>query len=120
MFKARSLYSLIDAAYDFDDQLLCLPHGIIVKSLSEQQANAITVIPNPAVDEATLVLEHALDAPSTFIVFDALGAVVLQQALPAEMLRIDFSTALIAPALYHYEVRGPSGVLGTGKLTIVR
>ncbi|MDX9750628.1 MAG: hypothetical protein RBT71_06070 [Flavobacteriales bacterium] len=120
VFKARSLYWLIDDSYDFDDQLLCLPHGIIVKSMATAEPNALTVVPNPASDEATLVLTKQLDEPGVFVVFDAIGAEVMRYSIPIETPRFDFSTASLAPALYHYQVRGPAGVLGNGKLTIVR
>jgi len=120
VFKARSLYWLIDDSYDFDDQLLCLPHGIIVKSLTQQPLNGVAVVPNPASDEATLVLDRELEGPGTFVVYDAVGAEVMRQAVPIEMPRMAFSTASLAPALYHYQVRGPSGIIGVGKLTIVR
>lgn len=120
VFKARSLYWLIDDSYDFDDQALCLQHGIIVKSLTAKPVNAISVVPNPARDEAALVLDRELDEPGTFVVYDAVGAEVMRLAVPIEMPRIAFSTSSLAPAMYHYQVRGPSGVIGVGKLTIVR
>jgi hypothetical protein len=120
VFKARSLYWLIDDTYDFDDALLCLPHGIIVKSLMEHQANAVSVIPNPAGDEATLVLDRTLDEPGVFVVFDALGSEVMRSVVPLEMPRMTINTSSLAPALYHYQVRGPSGIIGDGKITIVR
>ena len=119
VFKARSLYWLIDDSYDFDDQLLCLPHGIIVKSLMDQEKIALRVIPNPASDEATLMLDRTLDAPGVFIVYDAVGAEVMRHTVPIEIPRLAFSTASLAPALYHYQVRGPSGIIGGGKLTII-
>lgn len=120
VFKARSLYWLIDDSYNFDDQALCLQHGIIVKSLLAESVNRLKVVPNPASDGATLVLDRELDEPGTFVVYDAVGAEVMRQAVPIEMARITFSTASLAPALYHYQVRGPSGIIGVGKLTIVR
>lgn len=120
VFKARSLYWLIDDSYDFDDQLLCLPHGIIVKSMATAEPNALTVVPNPASDEATLVLTKPLDEPGVFVLFDAIGAEVMRYTIPVETPRFAFSTSALAPALYHYQVRGPAGVLGNGKLTIVR
>ncbi len=120
VFKARSLYWLIDDSYDFDDQALCLQHGIVVKSLTALPINTITVVPNPAADEATLVLDRELDEPGSFVIYDAVGAEVMRQVVPIEMPRMAFSTASLAPALYHYQVRGPSGVVGVGKLTIVR
>lgn len=120
VFKARSLYWLIDDSHDFDDQLLCLPHGIIVKSVATVEPNALTVVPNPASDEATLVLTKPLDEPGVFVLFDAIGAEVMRYTIPVETPRFAFSTSDLAPALYHYQVRGPAGVLGNGKLTIVR
>ncbi|MBK9275199.1 MAG: right-handed parallel beta-helix repeat-containing protein [Flavobacteriales bacterium] len=120
VFKARSLYWLIDDTYDFDDAVLCLPYGIIVKSLTESPINSTAVIPNPASDEATLVLERPLDAPSVFVVYDALGGELMRHSIPLETSRFVFTTASLAPAPYHYQVRGPLGVIGNGKLTIVR
>ncbi|MBV6405301.1 MAG: hypothetical protein GFGODING_02068 [Flavobacteriales bacterium] len=120
VFKARSLYWLIDDSVDFDDQLLCLPHGIIVKNLTERSSNAVAVIPNPAVDEATLVLDRPLNTPGAFVVFNALGEEVIRYGVPMEVPHIVFSTRSLTPAIYHYQVRGPSGIIGSGKLTIVR
>ena len=54
------------------------------------------------------------------MVYDAVGAEVMRMAVPIEMPRVAFSTASLAPALYHYQVRGPTGIIGVGKLTIVR
>lgn len=55
VYKARSMYRFVDDSTYFDDQLLCLPHGIIVKSLRQQEATIVGVVPNPAKDQATLV-----------------------------------------------------------------
>ena len=120
VFKARSLYWLIDDSYDFDDPLLCLSYGIVVKSLTEREANAISVIPNPARDEASLVMPQELKDPGTLIMYDALGAEVLRSSIPAETMRFAFSTTALSPALYHYKVLTVEGVIGAGKLTILR
>ncbi len=120
VFKARSLYSLIDDTYEFDDQLLCLPHGIIVKSLTEQQANAITVIPNPAMNEATLILSEPLGSTGQLVLYDLLGAEVARFTLPSEVLRFDFQTNRLAAAVYHFHVTDDTGSIGRGKLSVVR
>ncbi|MBL7965323.1 MAG: hypothetical protein JNM31_15915 [Flavobacteriales bacterium] len=120
VFKARSLYWLINDSYDFDDPLLCLSYGIIVKSLTERQANTISVIPNPARDEASLVMPQELKVPGTLIMYDALGAEVLRSSIPASTMRFAFSIAALSPALYHYKVLTVEGVIGDGKLTIIR
>ncbi|MBK8950427.1 MAG: hypothetical protein IPM68_16710 [Flavobacteriales bacterium] len=80
VFKARSLYWLIDDAYDFDDAALCLPYGIIVKNLTEQHAHAVSVVPNPAKDEATLVLTREIEVPAWLTLYNAVGSEVLPHA----------------------------------------
>ncbi len=120
VFKARALYGLVDETYSFDDSTLCALHGIEVKRLAAPKPNAVAVIPSPAVNEATLVLTDRLDGPIAFVLYDALGAEAMRLTIPAETPRFSFSTTSLPPALYHYDVRGQSGVVGNGKLTIVR
>lgn len=120
VFKARSLYWLIDDSHDFDDATICVPYGIIVKSLTEPPANAISVIPNPTADEAILVMAQELKVSGTLTMYDALGAEVLRYRIPAGTVRFTFSTEPLAPALYHYKVLTTYSGVGHGKLTIVR
>ena len=120
VYRARALYSLIDEEQVYDDEALCLGHGIIVKRLMETVQSTLSVIPNPATDEATLVLTRTLDEPGMFILYDAIGAEVMRYVVPPDMLRVAFSISSLAPALYHYQVRGVSGVIGGGKLSVVR
>lgn len=120
VYTARALYRLIDEMVEYDDQLLCLPHGIIVKSIRQQQPTAMILLPNPAKDEVTLWLEQGLDGPGEFVVYNTLGAEVLRLLLEAHAEQHTLGTTSLAPALYHYQVRSPAGVMGTGKLIIVR
>jgi len=120
VFKARSLYSLIDGAQVFDDPLLCLPYGIVVKSLMEHASNAVSVVPNPASDEASLVLSLETTEPAYLTLHNTVGSEVLRVFVPKGVVRHSFSTANIAPGLYYYKVFGGGGLLGDGKLTIVR
>jgi len=120
VYRARALYSLIDEEQAYDDEALCLAHGIIVKSLVNAVPNAVSVIPNPASDEATLVLTMEQETPGMLIIFDALGAEVARHTVPAGSQRHAFSTVALAPALYHYKVLMADSVIGNGKLTIVR
>jgi hypothetical protein len=120
VYLARSLYRLIDDEQQFDDPMLCLQHGIIVKSLVAREMNIIGVVPNPTRDQAALVLEKPLDAPAVFIIFNAIGVEVIRHSIPMDMVRFEFSTTSLAAGLYHYQVRGPSGNMGEGKLSIIR
>lgn len=120
VFKARALYQLIDANAVYDDATLCLHDGYVIKSRTIEAIASALVVPNPAVDEATLLFSEEQKEVMTFVVFDALGAEVMSLTVPAGAVRFAFSTSGLAPALYHYQVRGPSGNLCSGKLTIVR
>jgi hypothetical protein len=44
----------------------------------------------------------------------------MRYMIQAETTRFAFNTASLAPALYHYQVQGPNGIIDDGKLTIVR
>ena len=70
VYRARSLYRLIDDEQQFDDPQLCLQHGIIVKSLVARETNTIGVVPNPARDGATLVLGEPLEEGGVFILLN--------------------------------------------------
>lgn len=120
VFQARALFWLIDDAHDFDDASICLHHGIVVKNQKDERGVALRLVPNPTTDAVALVLTNALDEPGVFILYDAVGSEVLRHIVPTDMLRFTFSTATLAPALYHYQVRGPSSIIGDGKLTIIR
>lgn len=119
VYKARAIYRLINDTISFDDQQLCLPHGIIVKSLKPMDANVVGVMPNPARDGATLVLEQPLEIPADFILYNMVGSVVLRVEIPADADRTAFSTASIAAGMYHYKVISATGVAGSGKLSII-
>jgi hypothetical protein len=81
---------------------------------------SIAVVPNPASDEATLIYKLAENTTGQLILYDALGKEVARHALGADMRRYYFSTASLARGAYHYRVLEEDGVLGEGKLTIVR
>jgi len=120
VYAARALYRQVNDTLAWDDQLLCLPHGILVKSMHQGQTMGMSLHPNPARDEVTLVLGLGLDGPGQFMVYNGLGTVVLRAPLEAEVVRHTLGTGSLAPGLYHYQVHGPSGLVGTGKLTIIR
>lgn len=120
VYTARALYQLVDPEQEFDDALLCLPHGILVKSMRQGQTIGMSLHPNPAREEVMLMLEQSLDHPGQFIVYNALGAVAMHAPLEAEAVQHILDTRTLPPGLYQYQVRGPTGLVGTGKLAIIR
>lgn len=120
VYQARALYYQIDPLQDFDDPALCLHHGLVTKSLKRPTVTGLSVVPNPAMDEATLVLIEALAAPGQLVFYNALGGEVLRMRVPEEQQRTSLSTAQLAPGVYHYRVLTGDVELGMGKLSIVR
>ena len=120
VFRARALYTLIDAGAEYDDALLCLPHGILIKSKAEAATSSVRIIPNPAMATATLQLSAPLAAPATLVIRDALGTEVMRSRVPGQISTWQVGLEPLAPALYHYQLVSAEGVMGEGKLTIVR
>lgn len=120
VFRARALYYLVDPEQDFDDPSLCLQHGLITKSVKRPEVHGLNIVPNPAMDEATLLLTEPLNEVGSLVFYSALGEEVLHLRIPAEQQRLPVSTASLAPGMYHYRVYNARGELGDGKLSIVR
>lgn len=120
VYTARALYRLIDDAYEFDDQLLCLPHGIIIKRLVAPEENGVAVVPNPARDQAVLVLGQPLDQAGLLVLYDLAGKEVMRVDIPEAEPRTEFNTGTLASGLYQYRVQSGNAMVGHGKLAIVR
>jgi|GEM_PF-1367464 len=118
VFRARSLYALIDDAQEFDDPQLCLQEGLITKRVRETTPPACMVIPNPAHDQATLVLPEPLTEQTWLVLNNALGAEIMRLLIPKDQLRTAFGTQGFAPGIYHYTLMDSSGTLGNGRLAI--
>ncbi|MBL0125893.1 MAG: hypothetical protein IPP83_00235 [Flavobacteriales bacterium] len=118
VFKARAMYQLIDGSVEFDDVMLCLQEGFVIKSVLVHGAIAASVLPNPADDRATLVLEQPLEEPGTFMLYNAQGSMVMSRVVPKDARRLEFGTTELAPGLYHFTLRSTTGAVASGKLAI--
>ena len=83
-------------------------------------ADLIKIMPNPAIDEATLVFTLPSEKPAVIITYNTMGNEVMRTMVPAEILRFTFNTSTLAPAVYHYKVIERTSLIGSGRLTIVR
>ena len=122
VYRARSLYALINDDQEFDDPALCLPYGILVRTLEAATAleQTVQLVPNPARDEVTLVFGVSIEGNGTVTFYDAVGHEVLRRPFIGGQQRFHLSVAALAPAVYHYRVRSSIGDIGYGKFTVVR
>lgn len=84
------------------------------------EENILTVVPNPARDNATLVLGQPLEWAGMLLVHDLAGKEVLRVDLSEGEPRTVFSTGTLASGLYQYRVESKGAVVGYGKLAISR
>jgi len=120
VYRARSLYALIDDDMEYNDASLCLQHGIIYKSRKPKTITEVSIQPNPTNDAATLLYPFYEDMQGTLVIYDALGKEVQRHRLSQDVVRYEFSTAELKQGAYHYAVSNGADVIGTGKLMIVR
>ena len=118
VYRARSLYALIDDEAEFDDPALCLQHGIIMRSAEQPSSANVAILPNPACDEATLVYTLAEGSEGFLLLYDAIGKQVIRYRLGTDMTRFTFNTSDLAPGAYHYLVEVDGASIGDGKLMI--
>ncbi|MFZ1694321.1 MAG: hypothetical protein WAT74_14070 [Flavobacteriales bacterium] len=120
VFRARSLYSLIDDAHDYDDAALCLQQGLITKRKPVGAEPLCALVPNPTKDQAVLVLNAALNDPAWLVMVNALGAEVFRTLIPADQPRTELGLAGLASGIYHYTLVGAQSTIGSGKLAVER
>ena len=71
----------------------------------------VTIIPNPADDEASLVFTEPWETPVVVITYSAIGEELSRMMVPAETPRFTFNTSKLPPTVYHYRVLEHTGLL---------
>lgn len=118
VYQARSLYSLVDDQAEFDDALICMAAGYVVKSL-EETAPSVTVYPNPnRTGQQFFEFKGLLDEEAVITVqlFDAQGRQILDQRLAGAKESVDVSG--LAQGLYNWVISIDGRLLSHGKVTI--
>ncbi|MBL7962935.1 MAG: T9SS type A sorting domain-containing protein [Flavobacteriales bacterium] len=118
VYQARALYALIDEDADFDDALLCIAEGFVVKSLVEPSLS-VQAYPNPNRTGQLFFEIDGLDEGDrsiTVLLFDMQGRPVVQQPLAGWKGSADVSR--LAQGLYHWTVLLDGQRIGQGKVTL--
>ncbi|MCB0809976.1 MAG: T9SS type A sorting domain-containing protein [Flavobacteriales bacterium] len=118
VYQARSLYSLVDDQAEFDDALLCIAAGYVVKSMDEPELS-VTVYPNPnRTGQQFFEIKGLLDeeAMITVHLIDAQGRQLLDQRLTGTKGSLDVSG--LAQGLYTWVVFIDGRQMNQGKVTL--
>ncbi|MCB0578572.1 MAG: T9SS type A sorting domain-containing protein, partial [Phaeodactylibacter sp.] len=110
VFKARSLYSLIDPLVKYQDEERCAsePEERQAPVHQPEIAAKLQLIPNPAKDELTVRLPEPLGIADYFIVYNLRGQVQLEKQLRVGETVFLINTSQLPAGIYYCTIRGPS------------
>lgn len=122
VFKARSLYSLIDPLVKYQDEELCNsePEEGPEPINRPETATKFQLIPNPAKDELRVKLAKIIETRTQFIVYDIRGQIHLEKNL--DMGRAIFAVNInqLPTGIYYCTIKSQGSAHKTEKLIIIR
>ncbi len=122
VFRARSLYALIDKTVFYDDAKICNDVGIearIAGNDISDKSNA-WIYPNPTANNATLEYRIDDNAVGQFIIYSMPGQQLYRASLTGGNGKHIFNTANLYPGVYQYMITSNGSRVHVGKLVIVR
>ena len=123
VFKARSLYSLVDPMVKYEDKERCAsePEERAMSVHQSEIASGIQLIPNPAKDELQVKLANPVEAaPAQFIVYDTRGRIHLEKELDLGRVIFTINTSQLSTGIYYCMVKSQGSIHKTEKLIIIR
>lgn len=118
VFIARSMYSLFENNFNYDDQSTCLTEGMVLRKKSESSLFTILTTPNPASDLATLKINAGFQKPLKFVICDVVGRDVESFDIKALQTSINFSTSKLNSGLYFCQLIDDYSVIGMSRLIV--
>ena len=120
VYSARSFYGLLDDSTYFDDDIICLNHGVALrKGNQENYLSNSSIFPNPARDQATLIYELP-NGIGRLTLYNSLGETIISYPLDSNQKKFVFNTTLLSNAVYYYYVLSEVNVISRGKLLIIK
>ncbi len=120
VFKARSLYSLIDPLISYDDGQLCNPGHQPLRRASDKTPLGFSLYPNPAKGIVVAQFSRSLAYPSTLALYDAQGQMRLQKPIPAGEQSAFLDTSGLPAGLYYCVLKGVDTTQKAERLVIIR
>jgi hypothetical protein len=124
VYRARTLYLLVDPLIEYDDDSICLLYGIYRNddpspSMVTETGNII-LIPNPANDFVTVIYRTVAKGSCSLYITDVTGKLVEKVDLPCDKTHYDFSVSGIYNGLYLVNVLNNDESIGRSKMAIMR
>lgn len=122
VFKARSLYSLIDPLAKYEDEERCAsePEERPAPTHRLEIAMGFQLIPNPAKDELNVKLAAPVESRTWFVIQDMRGRIYLHKELDAGGTMYNINTSQLPSGIYYCTIKSLGIAHKTEKLIIIR
>lgn len=120
VYKARTLYSMVNDSIDYDDYDLCVFQGVAPRQSKDQSSVSALLFPNPTSNFVTLNYQLHDHVNSIFRIIDQLGRVVLKQKLTSEVNQIQLDCSFIKAGIYTYQIVVDDVIQNSNLLSIVK
>ena len=122
VFKARSLYSLVDPLVKYEDEERCAsePEERTAPVHHPEIASNIQLIPNPAKDELWVKLAKPVEARTQLFVYDTRGRIHLEKNLDVGRTMFIVNTSQVPAGIYYCMIKSQGSIHKTEKLIIIR
>ncbi|MCO6492508.1 MAG: T9SS type A sorting domain-containing protein, partial [Phaeodactylibacter sp.] len=121
VFKARSLYSLIDPSVKYEDEERCAsePEEKPAPVQEAEIAASFQLIPNPAKDELNVKLAAPVESNTWFIVQDMQGRIHLKKDLNSGGTMYNIDTSQFPSGIYYCTIKNQGTIHKSEKLIII-
>jgi hypothetical protein len=118
VYRARSLYFLINPEMTYDDEMECLQNGYLYKA-SKNINHRSKLFPNPATGEITLVYNIATNC--LLQITDGLGRVVKEILLKNNQIEETINISELENGMYNYRISDTKGrMIDTGQFIVFK
>ena len=118
VFRARTLYKMIDPNMHYNDDVACLQSGRQLRLASKKQF-PVSVFPNPASTEVTIT--YSINSEQMLQMVDGLGRISMQFLLNPKENRTTRNISSLSNGIYTLRISGRDNRENNfGRLTIMR
>lgn len=126
VYKARSIYNLLNDSIYFDDDSLCVSQSVMFRQTSNniseiQQIEFAKAYPNPTSNIFIIEFIDVIASPVTLKLRDNMGKLIEQKILNNKINTINLIESITNSGLYLYElIDDTNGRKQTGKISFIK
>jgi hypothetical protein len=127
VYKARALNAIINPNQEYNDNLICLNEGVVLRKAGENEgsitdenitASYAYLVPNPATSFVTLNYSFGKDISGTLQISNLLGIKIKDIVLPPNQNSIGVNITEIPSGVYYYNVLTIHGIISMNKIVV--